>query len=105
MKRILAILLLGAYAVFYARTLSGKSGPVRAAGFLGLMLLLMGLLFYLTVGPVQRRPAVEGKTGLRKTCLKQAQLRTDLRIFRQTSVKPCLKLPRSRTDCARLDEC
>ena len=60
---ILAILLLGAYAVFYARTLSGKSGPVRAAGFLGLMLLLMGLLFYLTVGPVQRRPAVEGKTG------------------------------------------
>ncbi|MBQ1792285.1 MAG: carboxylesterase family protein, partial [Oscillospiraceae bacterium] len=60
---ILAILLLGAYAVFYARTLSKKSGFVRVAGFLGLMLLLMGLLFYLTVGPVKRRPAVEGPNG------------------------------------------
>ena len=59
---ILAILLLGAYAVFYARTLSKKSGFVRVAGFLGLML-LMGLLFYLTVGPVKRRPAVEGPNG------------------------------------------
>ena len=60
---ILAILLLGGYAVFYARTLSKKSGFVRIIGFLGLMLLLMGLLFYLTVGPVKRRPAVEGPNG------------------------------------------
>ena len=60
---ILAILLLGGYAVFYARTLSKKSGFVRIIGFLGLLLLLMGLLFYLTVGPVKRRPAVEGPNG------------------------------------------
>ncbi|MER2236328.1 MAG: hypothetical protein ABS901_08235, partial [Candidatus Limivicinus sp.] len=60
---ILAILLLAGYAVFYARTLSKKSGLLRFAGFLALMLVLALLLFRLTVGPVKRHPAVEGKTG------------------------------------------
>jgi len=59
---ILAILLLGAYAVFYVHTLSKKNGLVRVAGFLGL-LLLTGLLLMLTVGPVKRHPAVEGGNG------------------------------------------
>ena len=60
---ILAILLLAGYAVFYARTLSKKSGLIRFVAFLGLMLLLAVLLFRLTVGPIRRHPAVEGEIG------------------------------------------
>ncbi len=58
----MSLLLLAGYVILRRKTLFQKKGPVRFFAFLCLTILLGAVLFG-TVGPVRRRPAVEGKNG------------------------------------------
>ena len=59
---IMAVLLMLAFVVAGAKVLSQRKGIVRLLAFLGLMILLAGIMA-LTVGPVKQRPAVSGENG------------------------------------------
>ncbi len=57
-----ALVLLAGYALLWTKILRKKKGILRILAFLTLLAALTGVLFC-TVGPVKRRPAVEGENG------------------------------------------